>query len=124
LTHRHAILVIEDDADTREGLILLVKCRGVDAVGAENGRRALATLRAGFRPCLVLLGLIMPDVDGIRFREAQLADDRLASIPVLVCTGAAPAVIAEAGKLGLTRVTGKRPDWREIVGVIREHCTS
>lgn len=102
--------------------MLLANSRGVDAVGAENGLRALSTLRAGLRPCLILLDLVMPEMDGLGFREAQVADPNLASIPVFVCSFAAPDMLAEARKLGLTRVSGKPPDWDEVARAIDHHC--
>lgn len=58
---------------------------GYDAVGATNGREALARLRASAAlPCLILLDLMMPVMDGRGFREAQLLDHELAKIPVVV----------------------------------------
>ena len=38
--------------------------------------------RAPDVPCLVLLDLAMPRLGGIEFRRAQLADPRVASVPV------------------------------------------
>ena len=102
--------------------MLLVHSMDVHAVGAENGRVALSRLRAGLRPCLILLDLIMPEMDGLQFREAQLADPELASIPVLVCSVASPDMVVEARKLGLTNVTGALPQWLEIGRAIDKHC--
>ena len=122
MPHRHSVLVVEDDPDTREGLVLLVHSRGVDAVGAANGLEALKVLRGGLRPCLILLDLVMPEMDGIHFREAQLADSALAGIPVLVCSVAAPNLIADVTRLGIRGVTRKPPDWDDIVRAIDDTC--
>lgn len=124
LAHRHSVLVIEDDPDTREGLMVLVDSRGVDAVGAANGREALKVLRRGLRPCLILLDLVMPEMDGLHFREAQLADSALAAIPVLVCSVASPDVVAKAKRLGIRGVTAKPPDWDDIVRAIDDTCVA
>ncbi len=43
-------------------------------------------LRAGLRPAVILLDLMMPVMDGADFRAAQLRDPRLAAIPVVVLT--------------------------------------
>src|SRR5689334_1568939 len=82
--HRHSILLVEDDYDTRGALVLLIEHLGMEVVEALNGREALDRLRGGFRPCLVLLDMAMPDMDGVEFRRAQLADPALAAIPVAV----------------------------------------
>jgi CheY-like chemotaxis protein len=52
---------------------------------ARNGRDALECL-CEVQPCLILLDYAMPVMDGRAFREAQKADPRLSSIPVIVIT--------------------------------------
>ena len=71
------VLIVEDDSDIREFMELLLADAGYDTMSAENGSRALERMRAR-RPCLVLLDLAMPVMDGWEFRERQLADPELA----------------------------------------------
>jgi CheY-like chemotaxis protein len=54
-------------------------------VAAENGVRALETLAAE-RPCLVLLDLMMPEMDGFGFLRALRARPDWRDIPVVVLT--------------------------------------
>ena len=54
---------------------------------ARNGREAIEILEAGLRPCLILLDMLMPGMDGWQFRRAQQADGDLAKIPVVVVSG-------------------------------------
>jgi CheY-like chemotaxis protein len=53
---------------------------------AENGRRALELLRGPDAFCVILLDIMMPVMNGYEFREEQLKDPTLASIPVIVLT--------------------------------------
>jgi CheY-like chemotaxis protein len=53
---------------------------------AANGREALDYLDAFRAPCLILLDIEMPVMNGLAFRVIQLADERLARIPVVVLT--------------------------------------
>ena len=76
------VLIVEDDADVREMMELLLSSMGYRTVTAENGAVALDRLREA-RPCMVLLDLMMPVMTGWEFRERQLADPHLSSIPVL-----------------------------------------
>ena len=99
--HRHWVLLVEDDADTRDALSLLLEHNGYDVTVTDNGRAALDALRSGWRPCVILLDLSMPYMSGYAFRQAQLHDPRLADIPVLVVSGGGWANEADVRKLGL-----------------------
>jgi len=81
---RPSILIIDDEPDLRATLCDVLEDEGWHAVGAADGAEALALLRQGLRPRLILLDLVMPGMDGWRFREAQAADPALASIPVIL----------------------------------------
>ncbi len=83
------ILLVEDDDDLREVLHALIARRGIDVDSASNGAQAIAALRFGERPKLVLLDLILPDTNGWALRAQMLADPELARIPVVVLSGVA-----------------------------------
>jgi len=80
---RRPVLVVDDDAASREGLINILRVEGYPATGAADGEEALEVAEA-VHPCLILLDLMMPGMDGFSFREAQLQAPELAGIPVLV----------------------------------------
>jgi CheY-like chemotaxis protein len=68
---------------------------------AANGKLALDSLHDGERPCLIILDLMMPVMNGWQFREVQRTDPDLAKIPVVVVTAAGardeiPAISADA----------------------------
>ncbi|HET9157657.1 MAG TPA: response regulator, partial [Myxococcaceae bacterium] len=92
------------------------------ALGARDGAEALGILgRATDLPCLILLDLMMPVMDGVTFREAQRGDPRLASIPVVVLS-ALRDLPAHAGSLDAVSILRKPPSVRELVSVLRAHC--
>ncbi len=78
------ILIVEDDAATREALGLILVAEGFGVLGAANGEEALGLLRSGPHPDLILLDLMMPIMDGWQFRRAQVGDSTLSAIPVVV----------------------------------------
>lgn len=82
------ILVIEDDIDILRAVVQVLEDEGHTVRAAENGRAALALLRApdARLPCVILLDLMMPVMDGWAFRAEQLRDPTLAHIPVIVLT--------------------------------------
>jgi CheY-like chemotaxis protein len=68
-------------------------------VGAVDGREALYKLHtASPPPVAVLLDLMMPVMDGLRFREEQLGDPEIKNIPVIVMTAhsRSPAPLLQA----------------------------
>jgi CheY-like chemotaxis protein len=79
------VLVVEDEPDVREMLDVLLSTSGYETMLACNGAEALAKLRAR-RPCLVLLDVMMPVMDGFEFRARQVSEPELAAVPVLCLT--------------------------------------
>ena len=59
--------LIEDYADTREAFLLIAEMASLDLVAVASGGGALARLRDGLRPCLILLDMNMPVMDGMTF---------------------------------------------------------
>jgi CheY-like chemotaxis protein len=92
------VLVVEDDPDVRDGLIGIVEEMGFKVIGAENGAEALALGRR-VKPCLILLDLMLPVMNGWDFRLAQEQDPELGDVPVIVVTAAGDAE-REARALG------------------------
>jgi CheY-like chemotaxis protein len=94
------VLVVDDDQAIRETLCELLEDEGHHAVGAANGQEALDLIRADGRPCVILLDIMMPVMDGVAFRAQQLQDPNLRMIPVAVITaggrGAGASMSAEA----------------------------
>src|SRR6516165_3917335 len=78
------ILLVEDDEIVRRAIQMVLEWEGYYVECARNGQEALDTLRAGSRPSLILLDILMPVLDGEEFRREQLQDPRFASIPVIV----------------------------------------
>ena len=78
------VLVVEDDGDLRDAMLELLRGFGRGAIAAADGQQALGILRSGIEPCVILLDLMMPHMDGWSFRREQLRDRRLARIPVIV----------------------------------------
>jgi CheY-like chemotaxis protein len=80
------VLVVEDDRDVRESLVAVLEDAGYPVISAADGRAALDLLRAGPRPSVILLDLMMPVMDGFEFRAEQVRDPSLADVPVVVFT--------------------------------------
>jgi CheY-like chemotaxis protein len=78
------IVIVEDDDDIRTDLTELLGEEGYVVRSYRNGKEALEGLSTGSLPRLILLDLMMPVMNGYRFREEQVADERLRAIPVVM----------------------------------------
>ena len=83
----HSILIVDDDADVRESLAEVLGEEGYRVAGVRNGREALEYLRSETLPSLILLDMMMPEMDGWRFRLELQKVPELASIPVVILSG-------------------------------------
>lgn len=115
------ILLVEDDDDMREDLAFLLENRGYRVVTAENGQAALAVLASNERPCLILLDLMMPVMNGWELRAELMANPELANIPVVVVSGIAD-LEQEAETLGAINYITKPFELKKLYGLIGTHC--
>jgi CheY-like chemotaxis protein len=85
------IQIIDDDEDVRDVMGVILRAEGHEVTVAADGLEALAWLRAGGRPQVILLDMMMPRLDGEGFLRALMDDPSLSSIPVIVESGHAAA---------------------------------
>ena len=109
------VLVVEDDATTREMLQHLLLQEGWPVRAAENGRAALECLSESL-PQLILLDLLMPEMDGFEFVEQLRSRPEWRALPVVVVT-AKDLTLAERMRLngGVERVLQKGAYTREAL---------
>jgi len=79
------VLVVEDDANTRDLSTRLLTRDGWQVRTAANGREALDRI-AEHSPNLILLDLMMPVMDGFQMLEEMRSNPEWADIPVVVMT--------------------------------------
>jgi CheY-like chemotaxis protein len=117
----HVIMLVEDDEDIRESVAAVMEEEGFTVLRAEHGGDALRQLRAGARPCLIVLDLMMPVMDGWKFRAEQRADPSLASIPVVVVS-AATEVRKHAAALAVADYLVKPVELPALLNMIERNC--
>lgn len=82
--NKERVLIIEDDADIREGVRILLESEGYDVQEAENGRKGLELLDT--KTDLVILDVMMPGLSGFRTCEEIR---KSSNVPVLFLTAKA-----------------------------------
>ncbi|MDB4967102.1 MAG: divK [Myxococcales bacterium] len=115
------VLLVEDDDDIRNSISTILQEEGFQVIGASDGGAALRYLReTDAPPRLILLDLMMPVMDGWAFRAAQLDDDRLAAIPVVILS-AATDVRRHAAQLRVNEYLIKPLDVPLLLNTIERH---
>jgi CheY-like chemotaxis protein len=93
------LMLVDDDLEVREVIGAVLEAEGYAVATAADGKEALRQLFSGPRPCVILLDLRMPGMDGREFRERTVADPGLRDIPIVILSGdhEAPQVAALLG---------------------------
>jgi CheY-like chemotaxis protein len=81
------ILVVDDDDGVRQTVAELLSYEGYEVNTAKDGAEGLRQLHKGPLPDAIILDLMMPNVDGWAFREAQLAGGARA-VPTIIFSAA------------------------------------
>lgn len=113
-----SILVVEDDADLRALVVMMLSPLGLDIKTAANGAEALTSIR-GSHPDLVLLDMKMPVMDGWRFAEALRETD--AAPPPIVVMTAAESPAQRATEIGADGWLAKPFDVEDLLRCVRRH---
>jgi CheY-like chemotaxis protein len=79
----HQILVVEEDRDLRGAVGQVLEEEGYAVFSASNGLEALQLLEQG-RPCMILLDLMMPVMNGWQLLEKRKAENKYGEIPIVV----------------------------------------
>ena len=79
------LLVVEDNETILEIETTLLKSLGFDVKGVPNGKAALRALTE-FKPDLVLLDIVLPDIDGFKVCQYIKNDPSFKHIPVVMVT--------------------------------------
>ena len=110
------VLIVDDDPDLLEVTSFVIESEGIVVETARNGQEALARLRAGGLPGLVLLDLMMPVMNGWEFLTAVANDPVLQALPVVVLTAAEHTEIP-----GALAVLSKPMDLKELLRVVERY---
>jgi CheY-like chemotaxis protein len=120
LTDRELVLIVDDDSLVRESLAELLDAKGYSVLQAENGQNALQVLKKTPRsPCLVVLDLAMPVMDGRGFLKLRAEDPILRNIPVVVVSG---NVQSPEQLPGIDAYLPKPVKVARLIEIIDRHC--
>jgi two-component system nitrogen regulation response regulator NtrX len=116
------ILVVDDDADIRLALEMLLKYEGYEVWTAKDGKEAVARLDAeeskGRKPACVLSDMKMPGMNGLEFLEAL--STRASAPPVVMISGHGDVQTAvEAVRRGAVNFLEKPLDDNQVLVTLK-----
>ena len=117
LSPNHTVLIVEDEEDLRELMRDALQLRGYSVVTAEEGTDALRKIDDIGPPCVILLDLLMPGMNGWEFFDKVRERPELSSVPVIIHSSAAARAPA-----GATRVLQKPLAFERLVSIVAEYC--
>jgi CheY-like chemotaxis protein len=113
------ILIVDDDDDLRDALSDFLVVSGYAVETAKDGNRALDRLAIKPAPCMMLLDLMMPIVDGWEVARRLAADLSLPRVPFCVLSACLDDPPAES-----KYVLNKPFELRELLAIVRHCCGS
>lgn len=114
------ILVVDDDADVRSMVRVVLEQLGHAVVEASNGLKALWAAQDA-RPDLILLDITMPVMDGYTALERIRSDARISTTAVIAITGRAqPADLVRAFELGVLFYLSKPFEVQELTARVKQ----
>ena len=116
------ILIIEDAQIVREPLARLLKSEGFQTLSAADGQEAMEVIEAN-EVDMILLDVLMPRMDGVRFMETLRAHPRFRETPVIAITGISDTSrLNRIRELGVASIIHKvRFTFDGLVTEIRQH---
>ena len=112
------VLVVDDQEAIRDTLQTALDDEGFTVECAANGQEALDILQR-WQPCVILLDLMMPVMDGWAFRQAQRRSG--STVPVVLLS-AAGRLDEHRESLGAAAVITKPFDLDRVISTIQSVC--
>lgn len=115
------ILVVDDDVDIRETMADVLRDEGYPVDAVANGFEALEYLKSRPSPCLVLLDLMMPGMNGEDLVQVLRSTPDLSEVRVAVVS-AARDVRERAEKMNAVAFLQKPISLDRLLDLVQAHC--
>ena len=116
------VLIVDDDGGIRGVLSQILQDEGHAVESASNGLEALRKLEGSVHPCVILLDLMMPVMNGWEFMTRRREMDSVSHIPVVVIS--ADAKVGEkAASIGAEAYLEKPIDLDRLLDTVDRYCS-
>ena len=113
------VLVVDDEFDLANTLCAVLAAEGYHAETCSDGREAMERLRAGPKPDLVLMDIMMPRASGLDVLRSMRQSEALADVPVVLMSVIPPP--AKQADYGWQSFLHKPFTLQSVLHAVREH---
>jgi CheY-like chemotaxis protein len=118
-TRRVRILLVDDNAEVRESLALLLSLTGYEVLESSDGADALETIGRE-PPDLLITDLRMPGMDGLELiRQVRGSPAPVGTTPIIALSVRGPGELEEAREAGADSCVDKLSDFELVLEAIR-----
>lgn len=114
------VLLVEDYADTRDFMRLMLETFGYNVVEAETGLQAIEQAQTA-HPNLIFMDVSLPELDGLSAARKIRQTPALAETPIIAVTAYASQITAEALAAGCNSVVSKPVNIEALKSVLNEY---
>ena len=112
------ILIVEDEPGVQLAMRRILSTVGYNVVLSSNGRQAIDRIRAGFRPDLAIVDMIMPEMGGVEFTRILSAE--FPSVRHLLCSADSVDSLAGESNLPKTPILQKPFTFNYLLRQVRD----
>lgn len=115
------VLLVDDHDDVREGLQMILEGEGWSVESTRDPRAALNKLFGGLRPCIILIDLMSPRMNGAEFHRELTSHPQLERIPMVAYSGLKD-VRAKARQVATDAASELPAEIDGLLAAVRQHC--
>ena len=114
------LLVVDDDESFRSSLSDALRDEGYTVVTAGDGLEAMRYLEEGARPCVILLDLMMPKMNGWAVLAAIREDAGLSAVPIIALSAGGKRTLD--GTIGAAARIAKPFNYYKLLEIVNGFC--
>jgi CheY-like chemotaxis protein len=116
------VLIVEDVADIRMMMKMLIQSHGFEVITAGDGYEAVE-LAKEHHPDIILMDLMMPIMDGFTATRIIRESEDLRKTPILAVTAYGDSCLEKAMEVGFDNVISKPLDFDNLTPLLNQYLT-
>jgi len=116
------VLIVEDVADVRMMMKILIQMHGFETILARDGYEAVIKAREE-HPDIILMDLMMPIMDGFTATRLIRQSEELKKVPILAITAYGDTFVEKALEAGFDDVISKPVEFENLKPLLNQYIS-